>query len=300
MDLTMRSLAAVCVVIALIPLGSIIYTAADRGGSVIFPRTGPMGLPSINAGFFLENPPQPCSVTNATPVCPTGGIGNAIQGTFIMLGLAALMAMPLGILAGIYLNEFGRHRFGRAASFLVDVMSGVPSIIIGVFVFTVFYELNPQNHEAAFSAFSGSVALMLIMLPVVIRTTEESLRLVPRTVREAAFALGIPQQRTTLRIVLPTGAGAVVTGALLAVARAGGEAAPLLFTAFGSPRGFQGFGQPTQAIAPLIYTLGSQPYSNWVADAWGAALFLILVMLSISLTARLILYRRAAALQGAG
>jgi phosphate transport system permease protein len=251
-------------------------------------------------GFLTEDPPHPCSVSNATPVCDVGGINNAIQGTFIMLGLAALLAMPIGILAGIYLNEFGRHRLGRAASFLVDVMSGVPSIIIGVFVYTVFYALNSQNEEATFSAFSGSIALMLIMLPVVIRTTEESLRLVPRTVREAAFALGIPKHRTTLRIVLPTGGGAVVTGALLAVARAGGEAAPLLFTATSSRLGFQGFNQPAQGIAPLIFADAGVPYANWVALAWGAALFLFLVMLSISLTARLILYRRAAQLEGAG
>jgi phosphate transport system permease protein len=280
-DWVARGLAAVCVVIALIPLASILDTAAVRGGAVLRPS------------FLTSGEPLPCSPLS----CSVGGIAPAIQGSFVLLALASLIAMPVGILAGIYLSEFGRHRVGRTASFLIDVLTGVPSIVIGVFAYTIFLLIDPA---IVYSAIDGSIALAIIMLPVVVRTTEESLRLVPRSVREAALALGIPQHRATLRIVLPTGGGAVVTGAILAVARAGGEAAPLLFTAFGNRLGFVGLTQPTEALPPLIFNFGTSASRNWVADAWGAALVLILAMLAMSLTARFILHRRTVMIAGGG
>jgi phosphate transport system permease protein len=260
---------------------SILFTAAVRGGSV------------LSWHFLTSSVPLPCSPIS----CVDGGIFPLIYGSFMILGLAALIAMPLGILAGIYLSEFGQHRFGRIASFVVDVLSGVPSIIVGLFVFSLFLYLSP-NPEHVYTAFTGSVALSIIMLPVVVRTTEESLRVVPRSVREAAAALGIPRYRATLRVTLPTGGAGIVTGAILAVARAGGEAAPLLLTIGFNPLGFSGYDQPASALAPSVYTLGQSGISNWVADAWGMALFLILMMLGLSLTARLILARRARLMQG--
>jgi len=284
-DLTVRLLMIGCVAIALIPLASILETTAVQGGRV------------ISWHFLTSAEPIPCTITNATPTCSYGGIFPAIEGSFIMLGVAALIAMPLGILAGIYLAEFGQHRWGRLASFIVDVLSGVPSIVVGLFVYSLFYILA-ANPEDVYSAFSGSIALVVIMLPVVVRTTEESLRLVPRSVREAAAALGIPRYKATIRIVLPTGGAAVVTGGILAVARAGGEAAPLLLTALGNRLGFIGFNHPAEAMPPLIYQWGTSGYGNWVADAWGMALVLILIMLSLSLTARLILARRARLIGG--
>ena len=285
-DLAMRGLLVACFLIALVPLASILATAAIRGSAV------------LSLSFLTSAEPLPCTVTALTPTCSYGGIAPAIEGTLILLGTASLIAIPIGIFAGIYLSEFGQHRYGRTASFIVDVLSGVPSIVVGVFVYALFYALSP-NPQAVFSATSGAVALAIIMLPVVVRTTEESMRLVPHSVREAAFALGIPRHRATLRIVLPTGGAAVVTGAILAVARAGGEAAPLLLTAFGNRLGFVGFSQPVEAMPPLIYNWGTGGVANQVADAWGMALVLILMMLGLSLTARLILARRARLIQGA-
>jgi phosphate transport system permease protein len=286
-DVTLRVLMLACVVIALVPLASILATTIEQGGRV------------ISWHFLTSAEPIPCSVTNATPTCPYGGMWPAIEGSFVMLSVAALIAMPIGILAGVYLAEFGQHRIGRTASFLVDVLSGVPSIIVGLSVFSVFLLLS-SNPEDVFSAFSGSVGLAIIMLPVVVRTTEESLRLVPRNIREAAAALGIPRWKATLRIVVPTGGSAIVTGAILASARAGGDAAVLIFTAFGNRLGFIGFNHPAEAIPVLIYQWGQSGVGNWVSDAWGMSFVLIMIMLALSLTARLILARRARLLGGGG
>ncbi|HEY6238062.1 MAG TPA: phosphate ABC transporter permease PstA [Thermoplasmata archaeon] len=281
-DWTARVLAMACVVVALVPLLSILWTATVLGG----PRL-------LEGWSFLTGAfPDPCT-PGITEGCSYGGIGPALQGTLILVGVAGLIAIPTGILGGIYVSEFGRNRFGRTLSFLADVLSGTPSIVVGLFAFSTFLALD---RTLIFSTLDGAFALAVIMLPVVVRTTEESLRLVPRSVREGAFSLGIPRFRTTLRIVLPTGGAAVVTGALLATARAAGEAAPLLFTSFAieTQLGFQGLDQPINAIPPLIYLWGyGEPYGNWKSDAWGMALLLILMMLAISLSARWVLARRA-------
>jgi phosphate transport system permease protein len=276
-DWLVRLLAVVSVAIALVPLVWIIATAVSRG---LPPLLGP--------SFLTARFPLACAGAN----CSYGGIGPALEGTFLQVGLASLVAMPIGILGGVYLAEIGRNAFGRTVSFLADVMSGTPSIVVGLFTYTLFLTFAPKT---AFTAIAGVFALSIIMLPVVVRTTEESLRLVPRSVREAAFALGIPRYRSILRIVLPTAGSAVVTGALLAVARTAGEAAPLLFTSFHIQSIFyyQGLDQPVSSVPPLIYLWSQTPYENWQADAWGMALVMILLMLALSLSARYVLARRA-------
>jgi phosphate transport system permease protein len=278
-DRTVTALALLCVVAALIPLGSIIYTAVARGIQVM----------SIH--FLVGAEPQACT-PGVTPNCQFGGIGPAIEGTLVLLALSSLIVIPLGILIGIFVSEYGLGRTGRVVSFFTEVMSGIPSIIVGVFVYSMILLLFPS---IVFSTISGSAALAIIMLPIVARTTEEALHLVPATIREAALALGIPKYRTTLRVVLSAGRSAVITGAMLAVMRAGGETAPLLFTAFGNRFGFQGLTQPVEAVPPIIYYWGLSPFGNWVSDAWGAALVLILIMLGISVAARLALRQRFAA-----
>jgi phosphate transport system permease protein len=265
-----------CVGIILIPLVSILYTAILYGGSVL----------SIQ---FLTAGPPPLCPTSAGTTCPVGGIGPLIEGTLVLVALAGAMAIPIGILTGIFTSEYGGRGIGRAVSFFTDVMTGLPSIVIGVFVYGLFVLYYPT---IVFSAITGSIALAIIMIPIVARTSEESLRAVPHTVREAALGLGIPKYRGILRVVLPSALPAVATGALLAVMRAGGEAAPLLLTAFGNRFGFVGLGQPVGAIPPLIFDFGQYPQSNWQQDAWGAALVLIIIMLGISIVARLILRNR--------
>jgi phosphate transport system permease protein len=273
------ALAFLCLVVALIPLGSILYTAGELGSRV------------ISWQFLTSREPVGCA-PSVVPGCSYGGIWPALEGSFVLIGLSAAIAIPIGVLAGIYLSEFAgrdRLRVGRSVSFFSDVMTGFPSIVVGVFVYSLFYLFAPG---IVFSALTGGIALAIIMIPVVTRTTEEALRLVPMSLREAALALGIPKYRATVRIVLSAGRGAVVTGALLAVMRAGGETAPLLITAFGNPNGFQGFTQPTEALGPLIFNFGTSPWPNQIADAWGASLILIALMLAISIGARLALHRQ--------
>lgn len=263
-----------CVIAALVPLLSIIYTAFVNGARVL----------SIN---FLV---APLSFGFCAPhVSCYGGIGPALLATLIVVGLASAMSLPAGILAGIYLSEYGKHPLGRSISFFTDVMTGSPSIVVGLFVYALFIYFD---RAIAFSALSGSVALAVIMIPIVTRTTEEGLRLVPNTQREGAYALGIPRYRTVLQVVLSSGRGVVITGAVLAVMRAAGEVAPLLLTAFWSDRGFTGITQPAGLLGPLIFMDATSPSPALVATAWGASLILILLMLGISLTARIALRKR--------
>jgi phosphate transport system permease protein len=288
MNYFMSGAALVCVIIALIPLGSILWTVIEKGG------------PVLNYGFITGAEVAPCN-TNSQANCHIGGIGPAVEGTFVMLGMACLIAIPAGIAAGIFLAEYGRGRVSRTISFLMDVMSGVPSIVVGLFIFSALFYYDAANRLHIFSAYAGALALAVIMLPIVTRTSEEALRTVPNGIREAAWALGIPHHRAVRKIVLRSAGGSLITGALLAVARAGGETAPLLLVAGNSqffipcPPGqnlVSCLDNPVGALGPLIYSWGSSPYSNQIAGAWGAALFFVLIMLAISVTARLILYRR--------
>ncbi len=222
---------------------------------------------------FLVNTPK--------PVGEGGGIGNAIVGTLLLLALAAAAGLPLGIAAGIYLAEFGGGRFGSLVRFLADTLTGVPSIVVGVFVYTIIVVPLKQ-----FSALAGGVALACIMLPIVARTTEEMIRLVPHSLREGALALGAPQWRVTLGVVLPAAASGIATGAMLAVARVSGETAPLLFTAFGS-RFFNIYlDQPTASLTVQIYNYAISPYDEWHAQAWAATLVLMTLILAINLAVR--------------
>lgn len=282
-DVAARVLAGACLLAALVPLGYIVYTAFVRG----YPAIHGSGL----IGFLTEEQPLPCSNLPGGVSCSDyGGIYAALSGSFYLLALAAAIAMPVGILAGIFLSEYGRNPLGRTVSFFVDVLAGVPSIVVGVFITAVILAFD---RILVFSVISGSLALSIIMLPIVIRTTEEALKLVPFTTREAALALGIPRYRSILRIVLPNGGAAVVTGAILAVARAGGESAPLLLLELQTRVPFSGLDHSVVAIPYIVYLLGfGQLNANWVADAWGAALVLIVIMLGLSLAARFMLSRR--------
>jgi phosphate transport system permease protein len=259
---------------AVIPLASLIATAAGQGGGAV-----------LTPSFYTSVPPPYCLKANASTVCPLGGIGPAIEGTLILLGLAALVGIPVGVLTGIYLSEYGRNRFGRLLSLLTDVMVGVPSILLGVFVFALFLRYDRFDAQ---SALAGSLALALLMIPIVTRATETALRAVPSHLREAALALGFPRHRVTTRIVLGNARGALVTGNLLALGRAGGETAALVLTAGTSTYWFSGLNSPIAALGPLIYdnlTISIAP--NWTIDAWGAALILLLIMAAVSLAARL-------------
>jgi len=278
-SLLVSALALACVAIAIFPLGDILYTAASNG------------LGAIRPGFFTGNLPPPCTPTS----CSYGGIWPAIQGTLILIGVSAAIALPIGILAGIYLAEFGRNRFGDVARFLADVLSGVPSIVFGIVVFSVFYILDTDHVIRVvyvYSILSASIALSLIMLPIIARTAEVALRLVPTSIREAALALGLPRYRVVLRIVLSGSRSAIITGALLAVARASGETAPLIILDAGNPFPLQpsaGLGQTSASLPYEIYNLVQSASPNWHTDAWGMALILILMMLGISVAARLAL-----------
>ncbi|MBI2858058.1 MAG: phosphate ABC transporter permease PstA [Chloroflexi bacterium] len=237
------------------------------------------GFPAINLQFFTALP-KPVGEIG-------GGMSNAILGTILLVGLACVIGVPLGLLAGIYLSEFGGHRFGSVIRFTADVLFGVPSIVMGMFVYGLVV-----IRMGSFSALAGGIALAFIIMPIIARTAEESLRLVPTTVREAGLALGIPQWRTILSIVLPGALAGVVTGIMLGIARVAGETAPLLFTAFGNRLGFQGLDNPVAALPLQIYRYAISPYPDWQAQAWGAALVLIAMVLITSVVVRILTRKR--------
>ncbi len=283
-DWAARILAGLCILAAVVPLIDIVATAAVRGYRAL-----------LSPGFFTEYQPDPCDISIPGSCSHFGGITTPLQGTFYLLVFAAAITIPVGVTAGIFLSEFGRNRLGRTLSFLVEVLTGVPSIVVAVFVYSIFIYYDPRIIT---STISGGCALAIIMLPLVVRTTEEALKLVPQTTREAALALGIPRYRSTLQIVLPGGGAGILTGALLAVARAGGEAAPFIFLGFTVRTGFTGWTGPEEPLPYYIYLLSESGVSNWVADAWGAVIVLIAIMLTLSLTARYFLGRRLVALGG--
>jgi phosphate transport system permease protein len=236
------------------------------------------GIGSINLRFLVESP---------KPVGEGGGIGNAILGTLVLLGLSSVFGLPFGIAVGIYLSEFGAGRFGSIVRFLVDTLTGIPSIVTGVFVYTIV--VVPLKH---FSALAGGVALALIMVPIIARTTEEMLKLVPHSLREGALALGAPQWRVTLGVVVPAAASGIATGAMLAIARISGETAPLLFTAFGSRFFNYYLDQPIASLTVQIYNYAISPYDEWHAQAWAATLVLMTMILTINIAVRFLTRKR--------
>jgi phosphate transport system permease protein len=235
---------------------------------------------SVVSLSFLMNTPTP-------PTIPGGGIGPAIEGSAVIVGLGTLIAVPIGVGAGIFFSEWPESRLSTIASFTNDVLAEFPSIVIGIFVY-VLIVLATQT----FSAIAGAVALAIIMIPIIARTTEESLKIVPNTLREASMALGISRWKTVIRIVISTGKNGLATGILLAIARAAGETAPLLLTALGSSFFLTNLNQPTAALPLLIFNYATSPYKLWIEQAWGAALVLVVFMLALNLTVKLVIGRK--------
>jgi phosphate transport system permease protein len=266
----------VLTVVALIPLGLVLWFTIVKG------------LPSvIHPQFFVNYELPPCE-----PRCPAvsnAGVGHAIIGSGIIVGLASLMAIPIGILGGMYLAEYGSARWSSWVRLASDVLVGTPSIAIGLFAYA--FLVVPLHH---FSAFSGSVALAVLMLPIVVRTTEGAVVLIPNGLRESGLALGLPRWRVSLQLILPAAAPGVITGALLSVARATGETAPLLFTAFGAHVLQLDPSAPMQALSLTVYKYALLPYKSLQDQAWGAALVLIILVLGINLASRWVLRRQIA------
>jgi len=236
------------------------------------------GIGSLNFRFLVETP---------KPVGEGGGIGNAILGSVWLLLLSSVFGLPIGIAVGVYLSEIGRGRMGGVIRFLVDTLTGIPSIVTGVFVYAIL--VLPMKH---FSAFAGGVALALIMVPIVARTTEEMLKLVPHSMREGALALGAPQWRVILGVVIPAAAPGIATGAMLAIARVSGETAPLLFTAFGSRFFPTSLNEPIASLTVQIYNYAISPYDEWHAQAWAATLVLMTLVLGINIIVRFLTRKR--------
>ena len=239
------------------------------------------GISAINLDFFTQLP-KPVGE-------PGGGVANAIVGSLIMIGLAVGMGLPIGILGGVYLAESRDPRLPWAVRFLADVLNGIPSIVIGIFAYTVI--VLPMRR---FSALAGGFALGIIMMPIVLRTTEEMVRLVPNSLREAGLGLGLARWKVTVRIVLPAARAGIITGVMVAIARIAGETAPLLFTALGNRFWHQGLDQPMAALPLQIYAYAIAPYEDWHRQAWAAALVLIAMVFAASLSARLATRRRVA------
>ncbi len=231
------------------------------------------GASSLDWAFFTKSP-VPAGQSG-------GGVANAIAGTILIVGLAALIGVPVGVGAGMYLAEYGAGRLGFAVRFVADVLNGTPSIVIGIVGWT--FIVKPSG---GFSALAGSIALAILMIPMLARTTEEMVRLVPHSLREAALALGYPRWRTSLKVVARTALGGIVTGCLVGIARVAGETAPLLFTALGNLNFTTSVTQPMQTLSLQIYVYATGPFDEWHRLAWASALVLMGLVLVISLTAR--------------
>jgi phosphate transport system permease protein len=233
------------------------------------------GITSVNLDFFTHLP-QPVGE-------PGGGMANAIVGTLLLIALGCVLGLPVGVMTGVFLAEYGHGRVGWIVRFCADVLNGVPSIVIGIYAYTLI--VLPMK---SFSGYAGGFALGVIMLPIVARTTEEMIRLVPGSLREASLALGVPVWRTTLRVVLRTARGGIVTGIMLAIARVAGETAPLLFTAFGNQFWHHGLGGPISSLPVQIYTYAISPFDDWHRQAWAGALVLLTLISITSLSVRLL------------
>jgi phosphate transport system permease protein len=253
-DHFMTGVAILTVLLVLAPLAAIFGYLVYRG------------LGSINWAFLTQTP-KPVGE-------PGGGMANAIVGSMLILGIASVIGVPFGIGAGIYLAEFGRNRFGSAIRFTADVLNGVPSIVIGIVAWAVLV----RGH--GFSAMAGGLALAIMMVPTITRTTEEMLLLVPQALREAAYGLGVPRWRTTLSITLRTATSGVITGVMLAFARVAGETAPLLFTTLGNTFWNLHYNQPTAALPLQIYQYANSPYDDWHRQAWAGSFVLIVLIVS--------------------
>ncbi len=262
-NLLVSTLAFLCAAITIVPLLMILGHLLSQGAK------------AVNLDFFTQLP-KPVGEVG-------GGMANAIVGTLILIGLACLVGLPIGIIGGIYLAEFGNNRTGWLVRFMSDILNGTPSIVIGIFAYTVV--VLPMRR---FSALAGAFALGIIMIPTVIRATEELIKLVPISVREAGLALGIPLWKVILRIVVPSAKAGIVTGVLLALARIAGETAPLLFTAFGNRFWHQGLDQPIASLPVQIFTYAISPFEDWHRQAWAGALVLIAMILILNILTRIV------------
>jgi phosphate transport system permease protein len=254
--------------LALIPLAAVLWYTVSRG------------LPAASHPEFYTNVFRPVGI-------PGAGVNNAIVGTGIIVGIASLVAIPIGVIGGIYLAEYGHGRWAGWVRLASDVLVGTPSIALGLFAYAVL--VVPAHH---FSAISGSAALSILMLPGVIRTTESAVSLIPRGLRESGLALGLPRWRVSLQLILPAAAAGVITGALLAVARAAGETAPLLFTAFGNNLFSVDSTHAMSALPLIVFRYALTPYKELQDLAWGAALVLVTLVLFVNLASRWVLRRQ--------
>jgi phosphate transport system permease protein len=254
-------------ILAMVPLFSVIIMLLWRGGQ------------RLGLALFTELPPAAGMVG--------GGIGNALLGTFIMVGIATLISVPIGILAGVYLAEFGPDtRTASVVRFAAKVLTGLPSVIAGVFVYVLIV-----TTMGTFSALAGGIALSILMLPTVILTAEDAVRMVPHRMREAALGMGCTPSQAVLQVILPAARPGILTGVMLAVARAAGETAPLLFTALFSDYWVRHLTEPIASLAVIIYDFSGQPYPNLIEVAWAASLVLVLIVLGLNITAQVYLRR---------
>jgi phosphate transport system permease protein len=265
-DLGFRIYLVASTSILLIPLGLILYYIVSNGITVI-------------NWDFLTSLPKPPGVLGA-------GISNAIVGSGLLIGIAAALSIPFGVAIGLFLNEFSETHLASAVRLCVEVLQGIPSIVIGIVAY--LWIVVPLG---GFSAFSGGIALALMMLPMVVRSTEETLKLIPHSLKEASLGLGVPYYRTMIKIIVPAGANGILTGVLLGVARVAGETAPLLFTAFGNPFMTVNITQPVNSLPLIIYNFATSPYPDWQQVAWGASLVLIIFVLGLSLLTRTLIKR---------
>ena len=261
-----ESLCALAVVLALIPLVMILFYVLTHG------------LTALNLDFFTHTP-KPVGEAG-------GGMANAIVGTLILISIASLLAVPVGMVCGIHLAEYSGSKFTSIVRFAADVLNGVPSIVIGIFAYGIV--VLPVKR---FSAIAGGFALGLLMLPVVVRTTEELLRLVPQGLREGALALGASRSRAVLTVIVPAALPGILTGILVAIARVAGETAPLLFTSFNNPYWSTNITQPIASLTYQVYVYANSPYDDWRRQAWAGAFLLVMIILTLSIAARLAVRR---------
>ncbi|HED04650.1 MAG TPA: phosphate ABC transporter permease PstA [Candidatus Fraserbacteria bacterium] len=276
----MLILVGASVLVALTPLGLILYQLAAEG------------LRYLDWNFFTQLPhsPQFCLPGQPCTLVPAG-MANAIVGSLTLVGLALLFSLPLGLLAGIYLAEFGSNRFGQAVRFTADLLNAAPSIVAGVFIYTLIVT-GPLH--LGFSAYAGGAALGILMVATITRSTEEMLRTVPHSLREAALALGVSRWKLTLRVVLRTALGGIVTGVMLAVARAAGETAPLLLTSLNNNFWPHSLSDPTPSLPYFIFYYATSPFKQWQQQAWAAALVLVGMILILNIIAKLLSRKRFA------
>jgi len=257
----MTGLAVASVLVALVPLALVLYFVVSQG------------VQALNVDFFTQAP-KPVGE-------PGGGMGNAIVGTMILCGIGALIAIPIGIMSGVFVAEYPQSRLAPIVRFAADTLNGVPSIVIGVFVYAI--AVLPFRQ---FSALAGGIALGVMMIPIITRTTEELLRLVPTSLREGALALGATRGRAVMTVVLPAALPGIITGIMLALARIAGETAPLLFTAFGNRFWSTDLTQPIGALTVQVYAYAISPYDDWHRQAWAGSLVLVTLILGCSILAR--------------